>query len=596
MGYRKGQLIKKFLKTHGFQAFTFHTNYIAASEHLLGTNRPRAGKRRRAQSFDDPIPNKRRKIASGSSNVRNVEQAPHGRRYVLGVDMSLMITMFHSSMGRRRGREGQTHTLASISGGRFYSRLSSCFIRFLDTVSPVSYIVFAIDGPYCMRPPPKNIDDITRRRPETIVLNEDGKSTYVSKPKPSPMLFSGPEPRAPFTNAQFPSFQYSKEHPEVLLPMLAYITQRLLQTMSEYPLIGFAINQGCRAINPGQYDRCIIHKWPGQQPPTTVLLTTTRTHQVPDVPYPVHVGEGENIIFGEFRHILSQNPPVLEGRGNRVLICLSHDTDIFHYNILQSYRLILSGNTNTSVHILSKHYSTVVDGSPYMTSKRLYSIDVRQLIRRLDHYYHNQVAMLRPQHRNPVLTPLNRHTLRTVAQRGWRRKVRVFPVVLMTLFVALGCDFCPGMGSMAGMSAAEWATTLRANEAFKRYAVAHHGKLPTLSFRMDNIIEQIILRMESHKNPLALLTLADDDDMTVVIDMVALRQCVLRSTKARRPQVWVDKIDSAIRNATWVLNMAANAGSQSHVEEWQDPEYGYRLTNGRCFQTMQISVDEEEEE
>jgi len=532
---------------------------------------------------------------SDGSIMRPVVARPaNSRRHVLGVDLSLMITTIHSSIGTR----DKANTPACISGSSFYSRLSRCFMKFLDTESPATHLIFAIDGPYCMRPPPKNIDDITRRRPETIVMNAAGKPVYVAKPQPPPMVFCGPEPRPPFTDAQFPSFKYSKEHPEVLLPMLEYITKRLVGTMGRYPLVGFVINQGCREVGPGVYDRCIIHKWPGPQPPTTISLTTTARRQVLGAPYPVHVGEGENVIFGEFRHVLRQDPPVLEGRGDRVFICLSHDTDVFHYIILQSYRMILSGNTNTSVHILSKHYRTVVDGDPYMVSKRFYSIDVRQLIHRLDHYYHNRVTELLPS-RVPTLTPLNRHTFRTVSRSGWRRKVRVFPVVLMALFVALGCDFCPGMGSMAGMSPTEWATTLQTNVKIQKYVVGHHGKLPTLSFRMDRIIEQLILYMETHRNPLALLMLPDDEDddeMTVGIDVVALRRCVLRSTKTRRSQVWINKIDSALRNAVWVLNMAANAGSQSHVDDWERPEYRYLKEGGRCFQTMMIRVDDEEEE
>jgi len=36
-------------------------------------------------------------------------------------------------------------------------------------------------------------------------------------------------------------------------------------------------------------------------------------------------------------------------------------------------------------------------------------------------------------------------------------------------------------------------------------------------------------------------------------------------------------------------------GSQSHVDDWERPEYRYLKEGGRCFQTM-IRVDDEEEE
>lgn len=322
MGYKRSQKIKDFLKKHAFNAFRFYKNATTAANTMFTPT----GKRRRRSTSPAPIRRKRRRTKFISDppqpdvceeKVPALSVIPSVR--ILALDVSILAVSAHAACSRPR-MAGATTVPRSIPGKRVFRSILTSFCHYFSPHSiPPTRILFAIDGPYCMRPTPKQLDDQNRQR------SSKTKLTLV-----------GNAPTIPFTDEQFPSLPYinsctGDQKGEIRLGILEYYTRKIMEQMAAIPDVAYDINQG--VINEAY---CFVMRRPGQKPVVTPIRTTSYDQDIPEMDEEtrqnfVHVGEADNIVFGQLRRYISQPNETYD------VVCMSHDTDFITYSVMFWY-------------------------------------------------------------------------------------------------------------------------------------------------------------------------------------------------------------------------------------------------------------------
>ncbi len=652
MGYKKAAAVKAFLKSQCGRAFMFHVNHLEAVQYLWNpqnsSTQSGVKRQRRKQSTDsslevkdveseEPERKRRRLLKKAGFLVPNHTKGPllpsrtTPKRLVstatttttttttttsqplvsclsqpsptspsfkiAAVDVGLLLISTHSAISSTSN--GST----TINGRVFLRVLFSGFNAFLNSTPHVDHVIFAIDAPRCMRPPPKTLDDENRHRPQ-----------------PTEALV-GQIPSVPFTQACFPSRAYVTSHPETIPYVTEFLTREIIHYMSAYQQTTYVINQGC-VLDPEsrRLDYCVVQR-ELRGDPVIYRLTTTAEGQLYNGPGSVVlVGEGENIATGEALATLQRCPIQ-----NRCVVLVGHDTDLITYSTLLWYRMILQGQARgLRLYILAKHYGTNLGSLQIPKSKKLYTINIERMVASLDYYYssrertildsqqffddHNGNRRGRKQSSSNVIQNRRPRGLRQMRESQLMIPVSrliytregqcAFAAVLCFVFVMFGCDFIPRLGSYAGLHPEQLMQAKLLYPEFGKLIRERKGRrLPYVVFNLTKVIASLINIMATTHNPVVALSIESPSrnsdnpkQMTIEVDIDAILLAVSNSRTGKIAPYWTSKIRTGLSNALFVMQMCGNPGSNDHVMNCYAPQYGYIRMDGRCFQSLATPI------